>query len=98
MMTKSYKARLAEIEAELIDGIAEERKRKGFTQEELSKKLGASSNLMNKLEAHTRGLEAALLVMLAEAMNMSEGTLVQRAKSHAKKARGGQPSSKNVKD
>lgn len=96
-MAKSFKSQLQEIEADLIDGIAEERRCRRLTQEQLSKMVGASGNLMNKLEAHKRGLEAALIVKLAAAMNMTEGTLLRRAKSHARKARELRLSPNNVK-
>ena len=96
-MTTSFKDQLKLIEADLIDGIAEVRKRKGLTQEQLSKKVGGSSNLMNKLEAHKRGLEAALVVKIAEALNMTEGTLIRQAKSYSGKARELRASTDNVK-
>ena len=96
-MTTSFKDQLKLIEADLIDGIAAVRKRKGFTQEQLSKMVGGSSNLMNKLEAHKRGLEAALVVKIAEAMHMTEGTLLRQAKSHAEKARELRESAGDVK-
>jgi transcriptional regulator with XRE-family HTH domain len=96
-MTTSFRDQIKLIEADLIDGIAEVRKRKGLTQEQLSKKVGASSNLMNKLEAHKRGLEAALVVKLAEAMHMTEGALIRQAKSYADKARELRASASNVK-
>lgn len=96
-MTTSFKDQLKLIEADLIDGMAEIRRRKGLTQEQLSKKVGGSSNLMNKLEAHKRGLEAALVVKIAEAMNMTEGTLIRQARSYAKKARELRESANDVK-
>ncbi len=96
-MTDSFTDQLGAIEADLIDGIAEERRRAGLTQADLSKKLGASGNLMNKLESHKRSLEAALVVMIAKQLNLTEGTLIRRAKAHAKKARELRATSKNVK-
>ena len=96
-MSDSFTSKLKEIEFDLIEGLRVEREAQGLTREELSRKIGASENLISKLESHKRGLEAALIVKLAEVYELTEGTLLRRAKTHAKKLRALRPSSKDVK-
>lgn len=96
-MSDSFTSQIKEIEFDLIEGLRVEREAHGLTREELSRKLGASENLISKLESHKRGLEAALVVKLAKVYELTEGTLLRRAKSHAKKLRSLRQPSNNVK-
>ena len=96
-MADSFTTEIKEIEFDLIEGLRVEREARGLTREELSRKIGASENLISKLESHKRGLEAALVVKLAEVYALTEGTLLRRAKAHAKKLKALRESSVNVK-
>lgn len=96
-MADSFTGEMKEIEFDLIEGLRAEREAQGLSREELSIKLGASENLISKLESHKRGLEAALIVKLAEVYGLTEGTLLRRAKDHAKKLRALRQPSNNVK-
>lgn len=96
-MADSFTSEIKEIEFDLIEGLRVEREARGLTREELSRKLGASENLISKLESHKRGLEAALIVKLAKIYELTEGTLLRRAKAHAKKLKALRESSRNVK-
>ncbi|GFE87774.1 helix-turn-helix domain-containing protein [Steroidobacter agaridevorans] len=78
-MTKDFQEKLAEDEARLIDGIARVRERKGMTREQVSLAMGAPKNLMSKLESHSRGLEGALIIAIADAMNMKAVQLFREA-------------------
>jgi transcriptional regulator with XRE-family HTH domain len=96
-MADSFTSEIKEIEFDLIEGLRVEREARGLTREEVSLKLGASENLISKLESHKRGLEAALIVKLAKIYDLTEGTLIRRAKTHAKKLRALRQTSKDVK-
>lgn len=78
-MSKAFQAQLTRDEARLINGIAKVRERKQVTREQLSLAMGAPKNLMSKLESHTRGLEGALIVAIATALNMKPERLLQEA-------------------
>jgi len=78
-MSKAFQAQLSRDEARLIKGIARVRERKHVTREQLSLAMGAPKNLMSKLEGHSRGLEGALIVAIAMALNMKPERLLQEA-------------------
>lgn len=78
-MTKDFQERLTDDEAKLIDGIARVRERKGLTREQVSLAMGAPKNLMSKLESHSRGLEGALIIAIADAMKMKAVQLFREA-------------------
>lgn len=78
-MSKAFQAQLTRDEARLINGIARVRERKQVTREQLSLAMGAPKNLMSKLESHTRGLEGALIIAIATALNMKPERLLQEA-------------------
>lgn len=78
-MSKAFQEQLAQDEARLIDGIARVRERKGMTREQLSLAMGAPKNFISKLESHSRGLEGALIMAIAKAMNMKAEYLMREA-------------------
>ena len=78
-MSKAFQEQLAQDEARLIDGIARVRERTGMTREQLSLAMGAPKNLMSKLESHNRGLEGALIVAIANVLNMKPERLLREA-------------------
>jgi transcriptional regulator with XRE-family HTH domain len=78
-MSKAFQVQLAQNEAQLIDGIARVRERKGMTREQLSLAMGAPKNLISKLESHSRGLEGALIMAIAKALNMKVDRLMREA-------------------
>lgn len=78
-MSKPFQVQLTQYEAQLIDGIARVRERKGMTREQLSLAMGAPKNLISKLESHSRGLEGALIMAIAKALNMKAERLVREA-------------------
>lgn len=81
-MSKAFQEQLAEDEAQLIEGIARVRERKGMTRERLSLAMGAPKNFISKLETHSRGLEGALIIAIAKALNMKPEKLLREALRH----------------
>ncbi len=55
------------------------RERKGVTREQLSLAMGGPKNLISKLESHSRGLEGALIMAIAKALNMKPERLLREA-------------------
>lgn len=84
-MSKAFQEQLTRDEALLIDGIARVRERKRMTREQLSLAMGAPKNFISKLESHSRGLEGALIVAIAKAMNMKPERLLREALQDAGK-------------
>lgn len=78
-MSKAFQEQLTQNEAQLIDGIARVRESKRMTREQLSLAMGAPKNLISKLESHSRGLEGALIIAIAKALNMKPERLLREA-------------------
>lgn len=77
-MTMSFEDELKAIEARLVARLAIEREKAGLTRSELADAIGAYRQIITKLETGQRGLDAALLVKIAQGLKMKTSTLMRK--------------------
>lgn len=70
---------IARQKAKIRASIAAARKEVGLSQKQLSLRISRSSTLMQKIEAGTRDVSALDIIVIARALGMEPGELLQRA-------------------
>lgn len=70
---------IARQKAKIRASIAAARKEVGLSQKQLSLRISRSSTLMQKIEAGTRDVSAVDVIVIARALGMEPGELLQRA-------------------